>query len=75
MSDPGCLGWHVDAQNNKQLMYWASQTGTNGLGDQLVKIERIASVKLVRLTTPENLLKFDPATPVIRKITTDSIDW
>jgi len=69
------LGWHEDAQHVKSVLYWASQTGTNGLGDQLSKIEKIASVKIVRLTSPENLLTFDPATPVDDKVAGDPIDW
>jgi len=67
------LGWHTDEQQNKELMYWASQTGTNGLGDQLVKTSRIASLKAVRLTKPQNVYTFDPATSVNRKIAVDPV--
>ncbi len=69
------LGWHEDSQHVKSIMYWASQTGTNGLGDQMSKIEKIASVKIVRLTSPGNLLTFDPATPVDNKVEGDPIGW
>ena len=56
------LGWVVDAKRAKKVMYWASQTGTNGLGDQISNVEKIASIKVVRLMEPSNLFTFDPAT-------------
>jgi hypothetical protein len=69
------LGWHIDASNNKRILYWASQPGTNGLGDQMSSLDKIAQVKFVRLTHPENLFTFDPATKVNRKVPGDKLDW
>jgi hypothetical protein len=67
------LGWHKDASGNKSVMYWASQKGTNGLGDQLASLDRIKEVKIVRLVAPEKLFTFDPATIVNRKVAGDRI--
>lgn len=68
------LGWKLDADGKKSVLYWASQKGTNGLGDQLSQAEKIASVKIVRLTRPEKLFEFDSATPVNRKVAGDPIE-
>jgi len=68
------LGWIVENGENK-LMYWSSQTGTNGYGDQIVSLQRIADVKVVRLTKPENIFNFDVNAVVDLKIPGDVIDW
>jgi hypothetical protein len=68
------LGWHVDSSSGrKSVMYWASQKGTNGLGDQESAVEKIASVKIVRLTFPDKLFTFDPAAKVNRHVAGDPI--
>ncbi len=70
------LGWYKDDADGKgRLLYWSSQKSTNGLSDQLVSLERIREVKIVRLTTPENLFTFDIAQPVQRKIPGDAVNW
>jgi hypothetical protein len=69
------LGWHKDASGNKSVLYWASQKGTNGLGDQLASLDRIKEVKIVRLVAPERLFAFNPATPVNRSVPGDTIEW
>jgi hypothetical protein len=69
------LGWYKDDGRKKHVLYWSSQKGTNGLGDQMSALEKIKSVKIVRLMHPENLLTFDISAPVNRKVAGDSIDW
>jgi hypothetical protein len=69
------LGWHIDIDGNKHILYWASQKSTNGIGDQLVPLSRIRSVKIVRLTDPDRLFTFDPTQEVNRKVPGDTIDW
>lgn len=53
------LGWYVGEDSSKYVVYWSSQRATNGLGDQVVPLEKIKCVKIVRLTKPENLFQFD----------------
>jgi len=68
------LGWHVDPDTGaKSMLYWASQKGTNGLGDQLVGLDRIRVVKMVRLTAPDRVFEFDVETPVERRIAGNQI--
>lgn len=69
------LGFYKDEKNAKQILFWSSQTGTNGLGDQHASLDRIAEVKCVRLTDPQALVTFNPAEKVDRKIPGDTIDW
>ncbi len=69
------LGWYGDSDTTRQLLYWSSQKGTHGLGEQLVKCSRIHNVKIVRLTNPEALFSFDPATPVNPHVPGDSLDF
>jgi len=69
------LGWVRGADGERQLLYWASQKGTNGYGDQLVSLDRVKEVKIVRLTQPEELFAFDITRPVERKIPGDPVDW
>jgi hypothetical protein len=69
------LGWYKDENGQKHIVYWASQTRTNGFGDEVVPLERIKDVKIVRLVHPENLFAFDVTTTVQRDIPGDRIDW
>lgn len=69
------LGYYRDENGTKNVVYWSSQTRTNGFGDEVVPLERIKDVKVVRLTAPQNLLRFDIDTPVQRDIPGDVIDW
>jgi hypothetical protein len=55
------LGWFRAKDGSQNVLYWSSQTGTNGLGDQLADIGRIAETRIVRLTRPERLFTFDVA--------------
>ncbi|MGE5351803.1 MAG: hypothetical protein ACM3P0_06950 [Acidobacteriota bacterium] len=69
------LGWYVDENNNKNMVYWSSQKSTNGYGDQVVSLERIKDVKIVRLTKPENLFKFDINQKINKDVPGDQINW
>jgi hypothetical protein len=69
------LGWYQDENQKKHIVYWASQTRTNGFGDEVIPLERIKEIKAVRLINPENLFTFDVNTPVKREIPGDKIDW
>ena len=69
------LGWHQDASGKKSVLYWASQKGTNGLGDQHSPLDKIQDVKIVRLVAPEKLFTFDPTTPVNRRVPGEVINW
>lgn len=53
------LAWVKDNNGKKYLLYWSSQKGTNGLGDQLVSLEKIDNIKIVRLVNPVALGTFD----------------
>ena len=69
------LGWCIDEDGEKCLMYWSSQKGTNGLGDQVVKLSRIREAMFVRLTNPEKLFTFDVKKEVNRKVKGSVIEW
>ncbi len=69
------LGWYRDADGGRWLRYWASQSGTNGLGDQLVSLERVRAVKVVRVTEPGRLFEFDVAASVDRRVPGDKVEW
>ncbi|MBI1289875.1 hypothetical protein GC173_01340 [bacterium] len=69
------LGWKVDPDTGERgVLYWASQKGTNGLGDQFSPLEKIKVVKTVRLTNPENVFSFDVDKTVERRIPGDKIE-
>lgn len=68
------LGW-VKKNGIKHMLYWSSQKGTNGYGDQLVPLRRIKKIKGTRLTHLDNLFNFDVNTPVKTEIETDKINW
>jgi len=69
------LGWYQDENADKHIVYWASQTRTNGFGDEVIPLERIKEIKAVRLVHPENLFTFEVNTPVKRGIPGDKIEW
>lgn len=69
------LGWYINEENEKCLVYWSSQKSTNGLGNSIVPISRIQEVMFVRLTSPENLFTFDVHKEVNRSVQGHSIDW
>ncbi len=70
------LGWTVDAKGRKSVLFWSSQKGTHGFGDQVSPLSSVQSVVDVRLTHPERLFTFDPAQPRIdTKIVGDPVDW
>ena len=49
------LGW-----TEKGIVYWSSQKGTNGLGDQVSPLSSVQALSAVRLAYPERLLTFVP---------------
>jgi hypothetical protein len=69
------LGWGVDGAGNQGLRYWSSQTGTNGFGDQFSPLTKVRELMFVRLTHPEAVFTFDPATPVDKKVPGSIPDW
>ncbi|HEX2962392.1 MAG TPA: hypothetical protein VHO43_11410 [Ignavibacteriales bacterium] len=69
------LGWYMDENSNKNMVYWSSQKSTNGYGDQVVSLEKIKEIKIVRLTKPENLFKFDVNQKVNKDVPGDKIAW
>jgi hypothetical protein len=59
------LGWFVDTQNRLGVIWWSSAAGTNGMSDVVAcPLDRIQSIKVVRLTHPERVFHFDVAQPV-----------
>lgn len=69
------LGWYVNEENEKCVVYWSSQKSTNGLGNSIVPISKIRKVMFIRLTSPENLFTFDVKKQVDRSVKGNSIDW
>lgn len=69
------LGWYIDETGEKNMVYWSSQKGTNGLGDDVVPIEKIKEVVFVRLTNPENIFTFDVNKEYERNIPYDNFCW
>lgn len=69
------LGWYMDKEGDKKLLYWSSQTRTNGFGDDLVSLQDIKEVLIVRLINPANIFSFDINTKIDRKISGDQINW
>jgi hypothetical protein len=69
------LGWYLDKDKKKNLLYWSSQTRTNGFGDELVNLDKIREVMTVRLTAPDNLFAFNVETKVDRKVSGDKLKW
>lgn len=69
------LGWYADEEGGKNVVYWSSQKSTNGYGDQIVPLERIKEVMIVRLTHPERLFTFDVNSAVVINVKGDSLVW
>ena len=69
------LGWYQDEQGAKKLLYWSSQTRTNGFGDELVSLDKIREALVVRLTKPDNLFSFNVDKKVDRGIKGDVLIW
>jgi len=70
------LGWLKGENGKIGLAFWSSQKGTNGYSDVYQEsVDNIKAVKIVRLTRPENLFSFDPATPVDIRVKGDPIDY
>lgn len=67
------LGWYIDKDEEKYIVYWSSQRGTNGIGDQVVNLKKVKYVKIVRLSRPENLFDFDITTPVDMSVPGDEV--
>lgn len=65
------LGYSRDSERRLQVNYFSSQASTGGLADHTVLAEKIQNVKFVRLTTPQNLSRFDPGSPVHRQVAPD----
>lgn len=56
------LGWVKGTDGvPTAIRYWSSQPGTNGFGEQESSISKIYSILFVRLTSPDNITKFNPA--------------
>ncbi len=62
------LGWHISRDGKWNVVYWASQKSTNGLGIGIASLDRIKNVMIVRVTDPENLFTFDPSKETKRNI-------
>jgi hypothetical protein len=69
------LGWYIDENNVKNIVYWSSQPGTNGFGDQMMPVSKISDVMVVRLTNPNNLFKFDVSKKTDNKVEGYKIEW
>ena len=68
------LGWAI-VEDEKKIVYWSSQRGTNGYGDQMVSLQQVKSIKAVRLIKPENIFNFNFEEPVTQTVLGDSIRW
>ncbi len=69
------LGWYINEDEEKCVVYWSSQTRTNGLGDEVVPIKKIKEVVFVRLSSPEKLFTFDVKKQVNTSVKGDLIEW
>jgi len=69
------LGWYVDENNEKNLVFWSSQKSTNGYGDKMSKLDDIAEIKIVRIVSPEKIYNFDIKTPIDKSVKGDIINW
>lgn len=69
------LGWYINDQNEKCVVYWSSQKGTNGFGDDVVPVSKIKEVKVVRVIHPEEIFTGTPNDKIDYKITGNKIDW
>jgi len=69
------LGWYINKNNEKCVVYWSSQKRTYGLGNDIVPIKRIKEVMFVRMAHPENIFNFDVNKKVNTSIKGYKIDW
>ena len=69
------LGWYKDENGKKYVMYWSSQKGTNGLGDQMSLLSSIKELLIVRVTHPERIFNFVPPEKRDYDIKGDEINW
>lgn len=69
------LGWYLTDSGEKKLVYWSSQKGTNGLGDDVVSIDRIKEVMVVRVINPDAVLNEEPNKDINYKISGYGINW
>lgn len=69
------LGWHVGDMGEKQLLYWSSQQRTNGIGDDLVSIDRIREVMVIRLAQPQHLFDFEISDRPDQPVSGDMLKW
>lgn len=69
------LGWYKDTEGKSHLLYWSSQKSTNGIADQLVDLDAVKAVKVVRLTNPAGIFHFNINTPVNLKVNGDKVEF
>lgn len=69
------LGWYLDPNQEKKLLYWSSQKRTNGFGDDLVSIDRIREVMVVRLSQPQRIYDFDLSSRPDQPVSGDMLKW
>ncbi len=69
------LGWYIDENNKKYIAYWSSQKSTNGFGDQMSSLTKVKSVKVVRLTAPENLFNFNINETIDKDVPGDEVTF
>lgn len=69
------LGWVLNADDEKCVVYWSSQKGTHGMGDSVTPISRIKEVMFIRLADPEKLFTFDVDKQVDDTIKGYAINW
>lgn len=67
------LGW-TKIDTDEKMVYWSSQRRSNGYGDQIVSLDRIKEVKIVRLVNLDSLFTFNPDEPVELNVPGDKID-
>ena len=69
------LGWCKDDAGRPSVLYWSSQKGTNGFGDQMSRITSIKELIAVRLTHPEAVFDLNTAESVDMKPAWDTLDF
>jgi len=67
------LGWYRK-DGERGMVYWSSQKNTNGFSDVVCPLSSVESVRIVRLTRPENLFTFDVNKQVNRKLPGDVLN-
>ncbi len=69
------LGWYVNEEGKKCVVYWSSQKATNGFGDQVIPLERITEICVVRVIDPEKVFSFVPPLKIFYGVKGDKINW